>query len=155
VKQPANKPAAAAARPAKRRTASKPSAPAAKPDVGARGRPKPIAAHADVQRQSARPDDDVAFRAVDAIGGAEDIGGLGLRDLIWSFAGAIAKSDRLTSEARGLAAELTRIVVGRSELAPARGDWRFKDPAWSENPAYRRLAQIYLAASAGLERIPE
>jgi polyhydroxyalkanoate synthase len=46
----------------------------------------------------------------------------------------------------GLAGELGRIVRGRSEMAPPKGDRRFKDPAWSTNPAFRRLAQAYLAA---------
>jgi polyhydroxyalkanoate synthase len=50
---------------------------------------------------------------------------------------------------------MTKILLGRSELEPARGDWRFKDPAWRENPAYRRLAQTYLASARALERIAE
>jgi polyhydroxyalkanoate synthase len=143
----------------KRTATAKSSTHAATSSADTRARPKtspaPLAGQAKVQRQSERPDDDVGFRAVDAIGGAEDIGGLGFGDLVWSLVGALANSERLTAEARGLAVELGKIVAGRSELAPARGDWRFKDPTWRENPAYRRLAQIYLAASAGLERIPE
>ena len=45
-----------------------------------------------------------------------------------------------------LGAELTRIALGRSEVCPERGDWRFKDPTWSENPIYKRVAQTYLAS---------
>jgi len=44
-----------------------------------------------------------------------------------------------------LAAELVRIGLGRSELAPKRGDHRFKDPVWTGNICYRRLLQSYLA----------
>jgi len=44
-----------------------------------------------------------------------------------------------------LGAELIRIGLGRSELAPQRGDARFRDPAWSENLSFRRLLQTYLA----------
>jgi hypothetical protein len=29
------------------------------------------------------------------------------------------------------------------------GDWRFADPAWSENPAFFAVRQGYLAARAG------
>jgi polyhydroxyalkanoate synthase len=45
----------------------------------------------------------------------------------------------------GLTAELAKIAAGRSEVAPPPKDRRFKDPAWAENPAFRRLLQTYLA----------
>ena len=38
---------------------------------------------------------------------------------------------------------------------PSRGDWRFKDPTWSTNPIYRRLAQTYLAACEAVDRVVE
>ena len=44
-----------------------------------------------------------------------------------------------------LGAELVRIGLGRSELAPERGDNRFRDATWSDNIYYRRLLQSYLA----------
>lgn len=50
----------------------------------------------------------------------------------------------------GLTAELARIATGRSEIAPAKGDRRFRDPAWSANPAFKRLCQAYLAAGGTL-----
>ena len=41
--------------------------------------------------------------------------------------------------------ELARIAAGRSGVAPAKGDRRFKDEAWEGNPAFKRLAQSYIA----------
>src|SRR5215203_142541 len=46
----------------------------------------------------------------------------------------------------GYGAELAKIAVGQSEVAPSKKDRRFKDDAWRGNPAFRRLAQVYLAA---------
>jgi polyhydroxyalkanoate synthase len=45
----------------------------------------------------------------------------------------------------GYGAELAKIAVGQSEVAPSKKDRRFKDEAWRGNPAFRRLAQAYLA----------
>ena len=48
---------------------------------------------------------------------------------------------------RGLPAtglELARIGLGRSQITPEKGDKRFADPAWQQNPAYRMLMQTYL-----------
>ena len=51
---------------------------------------------------------------------------------------------------------LLDIVTGKSEIAPDARDWRFKDEAWTKNPAYKRLAQAYLAATDSVEKmIPE
>jgi polyhydroxyalkanoate synthase len=43
-----------------------------------------------------------------------------------------------------LLTELARIGLGRSKVTPERGDHRFSDPGWSENPGFRRLLQTYL-----------
>jgi polyhydroxyalkanoate synthase len=53
----------------------------------------------------------------------------------------------------GLAAELAKIAVGRSEVAPAKGDRRFKDPAWAGNPAFKRLGQSYLATAEAIDKV--
>jgi polyhydroxyalkanoate synthase len=45
-----------------------------------------------------------------------------------------------------LAGELGRVAAGRSEIAPDKGDRRFKDTGWKGNPGFRRLLQAYLAA---------
>ncbi len=48
---------------------------------------------------------------------------------------------------RELGTEAGRVLSGTSTLAPRRGDRRFTDVAWTENPLLRRLVQIYLAGS--------
>jgi polyhydroxyalkanoate synthase len=45
----------------------------------------------------------------------------------------------------GLGVELVKIAVGKSAVEPDPKDWRFRNRAWSENPAFKRLAQSYLA----------
>jgi polyhydroxyalkanoate synthase subunit PhaC len=44
-----------------------------------------------------------------------------------------------------LAAELGKVAVGRSSVAPDKRDRRFQDTAWEGNPALKRLMQVYLA----------
>jgi polyhydroxyalkanoate synthase len=51
-----------------------------------------------------------------------------------------------------LLAELGRIALGRSELAPPPQDKRFADAAWKESPAYRALAQAWIAWGLALNR---
>jgi len=41
--------------------------------------------------------------------------------------------------------ELKNVMLGQSALKPEEGDRRFSDPAWSQNPLYRRYLQGYLA----------
>jgi len=55
----------------------------------------------------------------------------------------------------GLGATMAKIAVGRSEVAPAKGDRRFTDPAWQGNPGFRRLGQAYLALGATLHDLLE
>jgi polyhydroxyalkanoate synthase len=47
---------------------------------------------------------------------------------------------------RSLAAELSRVGLGTSEIAPEERDRRFAEPAWTANPLLRRVLQSYLAA---------
>lgn len=72
------------------------------------------------------------------------------------FAGALARRPRLVATRLGaLAAELGRIAVGGSDIAPARGDRRFSDPAWTQNPVLRRVVQAYLATGRTAEGLVE
>lgn len=41
--------------------------------------------------------------------------------------------------------ELKNVLLGQSELRPGDDDRRFSDPAWSQNPLYKRYMQTYLA----------
>jgi polyhydroxyalkanoate synthase subunit PhaC len=54
--------------------------------------------------------------------------------------------------AKGLdaARQLVEVMIGRSDVAPARRDKRFTHPAWSSNPLYRRFLQTYLVESRAL-----
>jgi polyhydroxyalkanoate synthase len=47
--------------------------------------------------------------------------------------------------------DLFRINVGASDLAPEKGDHRFDDPAWSNQPLYKQAMQQHLAVRKTLE----
>jgi polyhydroxyalkanoate synthase len=83
----------------------------------------------------------VGVRTQDILAAAQVLIGHGLRHPV------IAAAQYL-----GFLGELARIASGRSELAPAAQDKRFADPAWKESPAYRALAQTWLAWARALNR---
>jgi polyhydroxyalkanoate synthase len=80
-----------------------------------------------------------------AVGVAERV----MPNVSWSrFALALARKPRtLASRARELAGQLVSIAEGRSDLAPAKGDKRFADPAWQGNPLLKATMQAYLATN--------
>ena len=55
--------------------------------------------------------------------------------------------------AGGLGAEAGRVLTGTSTVAPHRGDRRFTDVAWTENPLLKRLVQLYLAGGHTAEQL--
>jgi polyhydroxyalkanoate synthase subunit PhaC len=70
------------------------------------------------------------------------------------LAGRLATRPATTARRLGaLAAELARVGLGTSALAPAPKDRRFADPAWSRSPALRRIVQAYLAAGRTVEQL--
>ena len=70
------------------------------------------------------------------------------------FAAKLAiRPDVTVRRSAQLGTELARIAIGRSEVAPGKRDRRFKDPAWSGNPALRRLVQSYLAVGRTTDRL--
>jgi polyhydroxyalkanoate synthase subunit PhaC len=50
-----------------------------------------------------------------------------------------------------LGRELGRAAAGGADVSPPRGDRRFSDPAWEENPLFHRLMQAYLATSEAVD----
>ena len=70
------------------------------------------------------------------------------------FAANLARQPRLVaSRATALGRELGTIAAGRSEIAPAKGDKRFADPAWEDNPVLKRTMQAYLAANGTVDQL--
>ncbi|MCH1868838.1 alpha/beta hydrolase [Nocardioides sp. CFH 31398] len=62
------------------------------------------------------------------------------------FAAGLARHPRrVVGRTAGLAGELVKVGLGRSELAPDEKDRRFGDDAWAKNPLFRRALQTYLA----------
>ena len=62
------------------------------------------------------------------------------------LSGALARRPRrVARRLGGIGAELTRIAVGRSDIAPRKGDRRFGDRAWNDSWMFHRLMQTYLA----------
>lgn len=92
--------------------------------------------------------------AVDAILGANPFVGLSPRDVVAALAQFIrnvaAHPDQFRSRMSGYLFDLIQIAVGSSEIKPDGGDRRFTDPAFSENPFYRRVMQSYLAWRSAL-----
>src|SRR6266568_2418397 len=91
--------------------------------------------------------------AAESVGGGEAVGMPSLRQAASGLAAALSQGTTVAREAGRLGVELTRIAGGRSDVAPARGDRRFTDPAWTSNPAFRMIQQSYLASAQALDRI--
>src|SRR4051812_12107871 len=74
-----------------------------------------------------------------------------------SGAKAVAKlavrPDLTARRATELGAELARVALGRSTCEPPKRDRRFKDPAWTGNPGFRRLMQAYLAVGRTADKL--
>src|SRR6516164_7426951 len=89
----------------------------------------------------------------DSVNGGEAVGIPSVRDAVNGLAVALTQGTTVAREASRLGAELTRIAWGLSDVAPAKGDRRFADPAWTSNPVFRMIQQTYLASAQALDRI--
>ena len=70
------------------------------------------------------------------------------------WAVSLARRPDITARRLGeLGAEAGRILTGTSTVAPHRGDRRFADVAWTENPLLKRLVQLYLAGGHTAEQL--
>src|SRR2546421_659976 len=69
------------------------------------------------------------------------------------LAAALGQGAAVAGEATRLGVELIRIASGQSDVAPAKGDRRFTDPAWTSNPVFRLIGQSYLVSAQALDRV--
>jgi len=91
--------------------------------------------------------------AAESVGGGEAVGMPSLRQAVGGLAAALSQGTTVAREATRLGLELTRIAWGRSDVAPAKGDRRFTDPAWTSNPVFRMIQQSYLASAGAMDSI--
>lgn len=85
----------------------------------------------------------------------EVIGLPSLAEAIGGLAAAVGQGRVVAREAVALGGELARVVAGRSEIAPEKGDRRFSDPTWTQNPLYARIGRGYLAADRAVHNVVE
>ena len=90
--------------------------------------------------------------AAEFVGGGEDPGGMSLKGLIGAATSAI-NAESIARESARLYGEWAKIVWGSSEREVPVKDWRFADAVWRDNPAYKRLAQGYLAFCDAVDKV--
>jgi polyhydroxyalkanoate synthase len=86
------------------------------------------------------PNPFVGLRPADLIASLSDIG----QQIIQAPMLALQHESRLAST-------LFSVLTGTSDIAPVKGDRRFADNAWNDNPFYRRYLQSYLAISKSFD----
>ncbi|MBV9208040.1 MAG: alpha/beta fold hydrolase [Actinobacteria bacterium] len=94
-----------------------------------------------------------AAQAAESVDGGEAVGIPSLQEGANGLGTALSQGTTVAWETARLSLELTRIAWGLSDVAPAKGDRRFTDPAWTLNPAFRMIQQSYLASAGALDRI--
>src|SRR4030088_1566178 len=143
-----------AARPAARRARSAPAGRARDEAASAAGAGTGNEPDSGTQNQK-----EMAEEATGAILGANPFAGIDPAGVVSSAGRWLGSLRRQPGQTVGRAAnttlELGKIVVGRSEIAPSKGDRRFADPAWSDHPGFRRTMQSYLLMSSTLQKLVE
>ncbi|MGE8360786.1 class II poly(R)-hydroxyalkanoic acid synthase [Pseudomonas sp.] len=93
--------------------------------------------------------DDLKRQASENTLGLNPVIGIRGKDLLTSarmvLAQAIKQPFHSAKHVAHFGLELKNVLLGQSSLSPEDGDRRFADPAWSQNPLYRRYLQTYLA----------
>jgi len=106
------------------------------------------------ERRISNPDATMTTgEAAESIGGGEAVGMPSLGQAANLLAAALGQGAAVAREVTRLGVELIRIASGRSDVAPAQGDRRFTDPAWTSNPVFRMIGQSYLASAQALDRV--
>ena len=98
---------------------------------------------------SNKNNDDLKNQASENTLGLNPVVGLRRKDLLASARMVLTQTlKQPLHSARHVAhfgVELKKVLFGKSELQPSSDDRRFTDPAWSQNPLYKRYLQTYLA----------
>jgi len=98
---------------------------------------------------SNKNNDDLKYQASENTLGLNPVVGLRGKDLLASarmvLTQAIKQPIHSVKHVTHFGLELKNVLFGKSELQPASDDRRFVDPAWSQNPLYKRYLQTYLA----------
>jgi polyhydroxyalkanoate synthase len=87
------------------------------------------------------------------IGDGDDAALPPLDRVVSALLAAIGHGRVVADQALRLAREIAIIAVGQSNVAPAQGDRRFDDPAWTTNPVFHRIGQTYLASAAAIDGV--
>ncbi len=98
---------------------------------------------------SNKNNDDLKRQASENTLGLNPVIGLRRKDLLTSarmvLTQAIKQPIHSVKHVAHFGLELKNVMFGKSSLQPESDDRRFIDPAWSQNPLYRRYLQTYLA----------
>ncbi|MBD9396731.1 class II poly(R)-hydroxyalkanoic acid synthase [Pseudomonas sp. PDM11] len=98
---------------------------------------------------SEKQNDDLKYKPTKSTMGINPVIGIRGRDLLTSARLVLTQAMRQPLHSARHAAhfglELKNVLLGQSKLQPDENDRRFNDPAWSQNPLYRRYLQTYLA----------
>ena len=98
---------------------------------------------------SNKNNDDLKYQASENTLGLNPVVGLRGKDLLASarmvLRQAIKQPIHSARHVAHFGRELTHVLLGKSGLQPTSDDRRFADPAWSQNPLYKRYLQTYLA----------
>ncbi len=98
---------------------------------------------------SEKQNDDLKYKPTKSTMGVNPVIGIRGRDLLTSARLVMTQAIRQPlHSARHVAhfgLEVKNVLLGQSTLQPEDNDRRFNDPAWSQNPLYRRYLQTYLA----------
>jgi polyhydroxyalkanoate synthase len=98
---------------------------------------------------SNKSNDDLKLQASENTLGLNPVVGLRGKDLLTSarmvLTQAIKQPIHSVKHVAHFGVELKNVIFGKSTLQPESDDRRFNDPAWSQNPLYKRYLQTYLA----------
>ncbi|WP_285422697.1 class II poly(R)-hydroxyalkanoic acid synthase [Pseudomonas sp. efr-133-TYG-103a] len=98
---------------------------------------------------SNKSNDDLPRQASEHTLGLNPVVGLRRKDLLTTarmvLTQAIKQPFHSARHVAHFGLELKNVLLGKSTLTPESDDRRFADPAWSQNPLYRRYLQTYLA----------